>query len=137
MRTETIDYEREGFKASLVISEASSLVSIRRIRMYNHGQESGETDIDRLALRLYVYPDLLAASVEGSISIGVKEFQAGTTNWIPFEEFANEIPDEFLIRWENAVYNTNPSWIPRRADDPKGESESQTLPADSPSTSTP
>jgi hypothetical protein len=114
MRTKTIHYERNGLTASVTVGEATTLIGMRRTRMrYEAGQAEkalrdanagGTPDPDESILRLVTYPDLVAPIVE--IDINGEHDTPGLSQFM-------ELPETFVMEWENAVYELNGHWLPR------------------------
>lgn len=91
---------RMGMRRSLLIEE-------QRKHVEQYKDENPELlALDYLALellRVQMYPSLVAAVIS----------QEGFEKWpITFEEFL-ELPEELGIKWEAAVGELNPHWIPQ------------------------
>jgi hypothetical protein len=64
--------------------------------------------LSRRLLHTILYPSMIAA---------VKE-QKGFAEWpIPFDEF-RELPEPFMIEWEQAVFSLNGHWQPKLPEEP-------------------
>lgn len=65
----------------------------------------------RRIMHIVLYPALVAAVVEHS----------GFDKWpLDFNEFC-ELPESFVIEWEEATYALNPHWLPRNQEAKKKE----------------
>lgn len=113
MKTKEIQFEQDGFKASVVVAEANVLRGTKRTRLRIDGSNSEEKDRDRQIVRLFIYPDLLAAAVTIDIN--------GAEGDPPFDDFLN-LPELLVAQWEDAVYALNPHWLPNE-DTEKKESK--------------
>lgn len=141
MRTEQLPYSDEHITASLAISEANVLIGTRRARLKYQASQEIEPDPDKAILRLFTYPDLIAAT-SGTITLDGNEIAVAPVKvnfdeppyGLSFETFLT-LPDKLVSDWENLVYQLNAHWLPVKADDPKGKGELTPSPADSPSTS--
>jgi hypothetical protein len=97
----------------VVVSQATTLSGMRRTRLQIEGRDAQEEDVDRRLLRLYTYPDVIAATVE-----------VEGLDWpLDFETFLG-LPDALVAQWEQAVYDLNPHWLPRPAATPEEKKES-------------
>ncbi len=119
-----VEYTDETVTARLVISRATVLIGMRRTRMLEEGKAAlkDETDIDRIILRNYLFPDLMAPVSEGSLVI------EGVEKWpLDFETFLT-LPDSLVNRWETEVYAANPHWSPTppKKPDPKASATRST-----------
>ncbi len=96
----TVVYEKGEIRIELLVGEASVLMGMRRTRLRMEGRRAEEEDPDRALLRVFSYPDMLAATK--------------TAEGIPwplgFEEFL-ALPEGLLVMWEEAVYELNPNWL--------------------------
>jgi len=101
---------------TLTVSAATVLIGMRRTRLQVEGRSAEETDPDRTLLRLYTYPDLVAATVEAQ----------GIPWPLSFEDFL-ELPDRLAAQWENAVYALNPHWLPGGGETAEEKKEPQTI----------
>lgn len=102
MQTRTI--EHNDFK--LTVSEATTLIGMKRTRLKVEATNAGETDVDRHLLRLYPYSDLVAATVAAE----------GLPWPLDFESFL-ALPEQLVAEWEEAVYGLNPHWLPQQSDE--------------------
>ena len=116
MKTETIDYEKDDFKAHIVVSEATVLIGARRTVLRNTRARKDERT-EEYIVRALIYPDLASPVLECEIN--------GKTGAPTFEEFLR-LPEPFSIQWEDAVYRLNPHWLPPESDEKK-ESETPTI----------
>jgi len=94
----------------LVVSKATLKQGIKRTRLKVEAQKlakAGELeDVDEFLLRMYTYPDLMAATVS-----------ADGIEWpLAFPAFL-ELPDTLGVKWEAAVYELNPDWMPSSGED--------------------
>ncbi len=106
-----IVYSDDRVKAKIEIVKASVLDGMRRVRLHFEAEESTEENLDRRILRRITYPDLIAASQNGSLTIeGVEQ------TWPPDFETFLKMPEELGIQWEQKVYELNPHWLPSQAD---------------------
>lgn len=96
MRTENVQYG----EITLTVSEATTLIGMKRSRMGVEASGSTDPSIDRQILARITYPDLIAPLVD------IQGME------IPnFEEFLL-LPEPLIIQWEKAVYGLNPHWTP-------------------------
>jgi len=104
--------EQDGVK--IVVGAANTLMGMRRTRIREEGRKEieQESDVDRRILRIYTYPDLIAATVEAE----------GIPWPLDFEPFL-ELPDHLVAEWEQAIYELNPHWIPKAADQSTEDAE--------------
>ena len=94
----------------LVVTKATLKQGIKRTRLRVEGQKlakAGELeDVDEFLLRMYTWPDLMAATVS-----------ADGIEWpLTFAAFL-ELPDTLGAKWEAAVYELNPDWLPSSGED--------------------
>jgi hypothetical protein len=99
MQTRTIEHQ----DIKLTVSEATTLIGMKRTRLKVEASKAGETDVDRHLLRLYPYADLVAATI-----------QAEGLPWpLDFESFL-ALPEQLVAKWEEAAYELNPHWLPQQ-----------------------
>jgi len=104
MDTETLVYHDDNLgDVALTVAEATVLIGIKRTRLKAEGRSANEEDIDRRLLRLFTYPDVVAATTEA----------AGIPWPLEFEEFLL-LPDHLVSQWEQVVYRLNSHWLPSR-----------------------
>lgn len=97
METRTIEHG----DIKLTVSQATVLIGMKRTRLKLEAQQAEETDPDRHILRLLTFPDVISATV-----------QAEGLEWpLDFETFLG-LPDSLEGKWEEAVYDLNPHWLP-------------------------
>lgn len=98
------------FDRTLLISEATVLIGVRRARLLGEAQQTAaaETDPDRRILR-YAFVNLISPVVDW-----------GGRDPVTFEEFL-DLPSDVADGWLDAVYSVNPGWRPR--DDSEREIE--------------
>ncbi|MCB0207708.1 MAG: hypothetical protein KDJ52_00170 [Anaerolineae bacterium] len=109
MATEIITYKNNDLDIRLTVSSATVLAGMKRTRLRMTGDklekervERGEEhDLDRLILRVSIYPDLIAATTEAE----------GLPWPLDFETFLT-LPEPFWAMWEEVVYRLNPHWLP-------------------------
>lgn len=105
LRTEVVEYRENELEVRLTVSEATTLIGLRRTRLKVDQSKIEEGDPDRALLRVFTYPDLVAPVVETS-----------GLDWpLDFESFAG-LPEQLVILWEAAVYRLNPHWLPAGGD---------------------
>src|SRR3990167_5395616 len=112
LKTETVRYEQDGFRAVITISEANGLIASKQARLKRAAIEERQAaktrpdfveDVDFWSLRVVAYPDAMAAS----ISIEIDDVEC-----VPdFLTFASDFPQRFLDVWIDAIYRMNPHWI--------------------------
>lgn len=87
---------RDGSK--LVVSEENWETGVRLIRLQRQAVESEKKheDVEREYFRIYTYPKLRAAVIEGTP---------------PTEDEARMMPSLELDKWYTAVKELNPSWF--------------------------
>jgi len=91
---------------SVTVTEATALVGMRRTRLKLEAHQADEQDVDRRWLHELTYADLVACVVASD----------GFDPWPPvFDDFV-ELPDAFVVRWETAVYDLNPHWLPQKTE---------------------
>jgi hypothetical protein len=122
METRIVTADLDGKPVRIVVSEATTLLGFRRTRLRTEGQginqaeqdaarqlagteEAPSPDPDRALLRFWTYPDLVAATIEAS----------GIPWPLSFEDFL-DLPDQLSAKWETAVYDLNPHWLPQAPD---------------------
>jgi hypothetical protein len=122
MQTKTVTYEHNGLKASVTVSEATTLIGMRRTRMQVEARQQeeidgqyGTMDQDVRMLRRIIYPDLIAPVTAIDVN--------GVVTVPSFDEFV-ELPEAFTAQWEQAVYELNKHWLPEKRDDPKAPTTS-------------
>lgn len=101
MKTEEVRFEDEdlGLDVRLVVSQATVLMGMKRSRIKREGLNAKEEDLDRHLLRVYTFPDLIAATVEiEGLDLDFEVFLA--------------LPDTLVALWEEAVYRLNSHWLP-------------------------
>lgn len=119
MKTEELHFENEelGLDVRLSVSQATVLMGMKRSRLKREGMDVEEKDIDRHLLRIFTYPDLMAATVEAD---GLD---------LDFESFLLW-PDSLVAMWENAVYRLNPHWLPAQPEREDGDPKAQASTSD-------
>ena len=100
--------EADGVR--LVVTRATLKQGIKRTRLRVEGQKLAKDgqleDVDEFLLRMYTWPDLMAATVS-----------ADGIEWpLTFAAFL-ELPDTLGAKWEAAVYELNPGWLPAAKED--------------------
>jgi len=116
MRTKIVTYQDDNLAVELTVTEATVLVGMRRTRLKLQGDAiekedvgKGTYDSDRHLLRVTIYPDLVAATIDAH----------GLPSWpLAFEDFLN-LPEALWVQWEDAVYDLNPHWLPSEAKTPE------------------
>lgn len=104
-----IEYERDDLKAVVTVYPATALIGLRRTRISTQQAAIDEPDADRRLLRCALYPDLIACA---RVEID------GTETALDFDSFA-ALPEPLVIEWERAVYEVNPHWLVKAADEKK------------------
>lgn len=117
MQTREIKYDDGVVTADLTVQAATTLIGARRGRLIAQGQQSGETDPDRLLLLLYSYPDLLAPTT-GTIN-------GASVAGLTFDAFL-ALPEQLVDAWGRAVYELNGHWLPEVVDEAKKEATPST-----------
>lgn len=127
MKTETIIHDSQGETLKATVSEATSLMGMKRSVLISRAlmdirDEQGLKDDDklpddveimaRLFLRRYTYPNCLACLVEAE----------GFSADLAFDEFAR-MPDRFIARWEETALSLNPHWRLRTEEEEKEEAK--------------
>jgi hypothetical protein len=116
MDEQTLRYDDGRVQAEITVAQATVLRGMQRTRLMAEGQEAlraaaaeDETppDLDRLILRAYTYPDLLAGSLAGQIRLAGEALA-----WPPDFEAYLALPADLGAAWEQAVYAANPGWLP-------------------------
>ena len=134
MRTITVSFKSKYLRATIDVIEASVKHAMTRARLKIEGEiEAAKLeDTDEKILRVYLYPDILAATTGVLIykRNGPKaEDETILHDKMPtFAEFL-ELPEPLVAKWENAIYELNPHWAnrePEEADDPDHPKESPT-----------
>lgn len=110
LRQMTVEYKDDNREISVTISQATTLMGVQRsilaLNGFKKNEELAKTKedarTDALAvIQAITYPDLVACVV-GAQGLPVQP---------TIDEFL-ELPDEFVSKWEQAVYDMNPHWIP-------------------------
>lgn len=99
-RSKTIS--RNGF--SVTVTEANVLMGTRRglAQLQAFERLEGEDDLALKIIKGTTYPNL----------IGAVEDSSGFSEWpVSLSEFM-ELPESFVVEWEQAVYSLNPHWQP-------------------------
>lgn len=109
MKTQTIEYQDEHLTARITLSEATVLIGMKRTRLRLEAEPDKEADPDKRILRLFTYPDLLAATTEITLIPA-----DGEGKYICPPDFDTFIllPEELATAWEQATYALNPHWLP-------------------------
>lgn len=128
MQTEEITFERNGVIAYIVVSEANTLMGIRRSRLSGiarkemqdrmnielqnreEGDSSDLVDQDEWISQCVYYPDCIAGAIKIEIN--------GNMNTPTLAEF-NALPDSLTMRWGETVYKLNPHWLPDNENEEK------------------
>lgn len=106
---------------NLTLSEATTLMGMRRTMLQVQMQKALEGDEAQRILQVITYPDLVGAVVKTE----------GFAAWpISFADFC-DLPEQFTTRWEQAVYELNPHWSPGY-DDAEEKKEPMTSASDLP-----
>lgn len=105
LKRETI--EIRGVK--ITIQEADGLMSSKRSRLTMEAEQAatearkaGTFDDDEAFWLSWVYPPLMAATVE-----------VAGMDWPLSAEELMALPDELTSEWYNAVHRLNPHWLPK------------------------
>jgi len=127
MRTETVIHETQGEPLKATVSEATSLMGMKRSVLISQaladiqdeqGLKKDERLPDnveimaRLFLRRYTFPNCLACLVEAE----------GFAVNLAFEDFA-KMPDQFIAEWERMALLLNPHWQMRTDEEEKEEAK--------------
>jgi hypothetical protein len=111
MDSKVIEYAGNGVTGRVVVTAANVLQGMKRTRLRNaHGPLEGIAE-EVVIASVFTYPDLVAAARELQIS--------GIEGEPTFDQFC-QLPEAFVMPWEEAVYALNPHWLPQ-ADDEKKE----------------
>lgn len=117
MAPREVKYDDGAVAAELVIHAATALIGARRVQLQLAGRQLAETDPARALLRLYSFPDLIAAAT-GTVA-------GQPVEHLDFETFIG-LPEQLFAEWERAVYELNRHWLPEVVDDAKKEVEPST-----------
>ena len=86
----------------MVIGPATVAMGLKRQQLGMEAELITDSDRDRLFLRRFTYPDLMASVVS----------QRGFGAWpITFDDYL-DLPEQFAYDWEQAAYRHNPHWLP-------------------------
>ncbi len=97
-KTITVSHKKRLY---VTVGEATVQTGIRRQQLAREARANAPADFEHQLLRLLVYPDLIAATVD----------TAGFDSWpIPFDDYL-QLPEQFAYDWEQAVYSLNPHWV--------------------------
>lgn len=100
-KTETVTHKKQLW---VTVSEATVAIGIKRQNLLRQARAEAPASFDEQLLRLLVYPDLIAATVDAR----------GFDDWpISFDDYL-ALPEQFAYEWERAVYALNPHWIPEK-----------------------
>jgi hypothetical protein len=106
--TRVVEYDQGGVKARLVVAQATVRMGIERQAM----QEAARRHRDEMPrvglLRLLTWPDLVASTVDGAITVGET---VRPVYDLTFDEWL-DLPEALVMEWESAVYALNPHWLP-------------------------
>lgn len=111
MKTKLIEFDNGDVQARIEVGEATVLMGARRSRL--RFEADGENDPDRKLVRLFVYPDLIAAAKAINVS--------GIDGVPTFDQFL-QLPEALVAQWESATFDLNPHWLPSEPDEKKAES---------------
>ena len=121
-------YFGKRVRAEINIVQANTLAWIKRTRLQLEAEaiekgviDSGtdQFDIDVANLHRYVYPDYVAASPVGWITIDDTPL-----SWpLSFGDFM-QLPGDLCAQWEIIVYQLNPTWLADSAEGKKKPSQS-------------
>jgi|GEM_PF-2120054 len=127
MKTETITHDSQGETLKATVSEATSLMGMKRSILISQAltdirDEQGLADgeklpdtievMARLFLRRYTFPNCLACLIEAE----------GFSIDLALDEFA-QMPDRFVARWEEMALSLNPHWRLRTDKEEKEEAK--------------
>jgi hypothetical protein len=118
MSLSKFEFSAKNVKASLEIAEETVLHGMRRTRLKAEATVNREEDPDRAFLRVVTYPDLMAVS-SGSIIVtvdGTADEEIKVPEELDFERYLN-LPGQIAGRWEQAVYEINPHYLPSTDDE--------------------
>lgn len=116
-KPEVFKYSEDGLDVTLKIARANGESGTYRTLLMEQAkeQEAGNepgTDLRKLGnylTHLFVYPALIAAVVDAQ----------GFGSWpLSFEDYL-QLPEGFLMAWENKVWELNPHWRPRPPEEEK------------------
>jgi hypothetical protein len=103
--TRVVEYEQGGFQARVVVATATVRMGIERQALQDAAQKTQGDEPPRIGLlRLLTWPDLVAATVEGVID-GRPAYDITFDEWL-------DLPEPFVVQWEDAVYALNSHWMP-------------------------
>jgi hypothetical protein len=113
-----IQYEDEEIQADLLLRRADVRMGMKRSRLKEGSGWREEPDPDLQILRLFTYPDLVAATVSGRISRRIQEEWQPLSWPLSFDDFLS-LPEPFASAWENACYALNGHWLPKPPEEKK------------------
>ncbi len=132
MKTTTVNFKSRRLRAIITVTEASVKHAMTRARLKIEGEVEAAKleDTDEKILRVYLYPDIVAATTGVLIyeRNGTADEKVLHDKMMIFAEFL-ELPEPLAAKWENAIYELNPHWAnrePEEADDPDHPKESPT-----------
>ena len=107
MNQRIIEYNDDDLTVKITVARATVLMGMTRTRLRMDAAAADEQDLDRRLLRLFSYPDVMAATLDVE----------GLDGWpLDFDDFI-QLPEELGARWEEAAYELNPHWVPRSDED--------------------
>lgn len=108
MKTKIVTFDDGETTARVEVSEATVLQGAKRSRLRFEGD--GEREQDRRIVRLFLYPDLIAAARTVEIN--------GVLAEPDFESFLR-LPEQLVTQWETATFTLNPHWLPAEPSEKK------------------
>jgi hypothetical protein len=105
-QAKVVTYSDDRVQAEITVTQATVLQGMRRTRLQMEARGAKDEDQDVQILHILVYPDLVAASEKGSITVDNEPLPFPPS----FEQFL-ELPAALDNLWEMAVYDLNPHWM--------------------------
>jgi hypothetical protein len=110
MDSKVIEYAGNGITGRVVVTAANVLQGMKRTRLRNARGDMKDQPEEVIIASVFTYPDLVAAARELQIS--------GIEGDPTFDQFC-QLPEAFVMPWEEAVYQLNPHWLPQGDDEKK------------------
>lgn len=110
-KKKTVKYENYELTIGIANAESGMYRTLLIEQAQSEEAELKDTDLKALSRRLLhtiLYPSMIAAVLE----------QKGFAEWpVPFGEF-RQLPEPFVMEWEQAVFSLNGHWQPKLPEEP-------------------
>lgn len=115
LATKTVLYQDDKVQAKVVVAKATVRRGLLRSHLADEGIRIEHEDALEHLFAWMQYPAAIAGAVSGEVSISGIAFSACE---LSLKQFL-ELPEELAVDWLDAVFELNPHWVYKKAEDPK------------------